>query len=215
MRACCWRLIHMFQLVFPLREFWLGNNKYMKISEGNKKERLGGGLPKLHILFLTRKVINAESPSNQRITRRWIYVWYPDRCDLMQPQEGPADQHPCLWDLLGGAVWRGWKCTDSPLCKHRALKAATHYPICLMHRQQYTGLNPPRERRISHVLGSLCDSSGPTVFREGPWSTDTWPCPLLQGSTKQWSLHPLWEQVVCFPLGGDFAVNVGRNGQSG
>ena len=50
-------------------EWQIHENKW-----GNKKgERSRMGI---HILFFTRKVINAQLTFIQRIMRRWIYIWY-------------------------------------------------------------------------------------------------------------------------------------------
>lgn len=180
----------MFQLFLPLREFWLGNNKYMRISEEIKRRKVGRASRPIFHKKSYKCWIDIHSKNNE--VNLYAAGTIPDTCDLIQPWEGPASQHLGVTRLMKSA-WGCGECGSENLTQGeltafsvntRALKAAMHHPLCLTCKQVYLGSQPPGERRTSRVLV-------PLSITRALWSTDTWPRPPSRGSSKKSNLKPV------------------------
>lgn len=159
------------------------------------------------MLFFTNKVISAELAFTQWESESTSGT-ITGTCDLIQPREGPPNQHavsPDLWNLLSGVENAGGKIqlqVNLPytfLHKCKALKAARHYPTCLLCKWQYLGVQLPWERRMNFVLRSLRGHLSHYLL----WmlfGVQTFGFYPHQKRPNEIKPKP-WEQVVYIPLG--------------
>ena len=131
----------------------------------------------IHILFFTRKVINAELTFIHRIMRRWIYIWYhPWHVWFNSAIRRPGQSAPRYYQTykIYLRVWRMWKWEFSSrwihnfLCKQKCFKSCRASPYLLSARADTSRLAATEKGELPACLDCCVDSSGPSVFCESP-----------------------------------------------